>query len=150
MADDKQHLYNIYSFRSSHLIGAGLAITQDAYLNENNRQFKILSITNSMRIWNNVTGQQIKFMNSDTLRYILQIGDPVLVRPITKTFYDFSLPAAVVERGNIVNIHEPGQYLFNSFYVWNTLLFRQVCSNQDALNGVTWEISLIVETLYID
>jgi len=141
----KETSFDIYSFASRHAVLSLDDFEQDAYLRYTNHTMKINSISFDVEIIDNNTDELLHWQNQTTQQFGLRVGIGNLVAPITKTFVDFTLPAALVAQGQWIRITQPGQYFFNSFFINNEVLFRVNWHNRDIMDDMLVEYCIICE-----
>ena len=75
---------------------------------------------------------------------------PLNITRFSDTFGTINNPAVMLANGATLVMYRPGQLLFNSFFIRNSLRFEWGYNNNDALITFTYFASIIVEIEDID
>lgn len=122
------------------LSGAGYA--SNVRIQSVGRIMKIKSITLEWMAYNNTTGLYVSTSNT-TDQALQLIADPG-GNKIAHAFLIGANPPS--NNGDQLRWYRPGQWLFDSFFINNDILFSMQISNADAANDYTHNVALIVET----
>jgi hypothetical protein len=136
----------VYTFYGTHSpIMPAATYTVNWNLNNRNRTNSIKSIFWDLKLFDAVTFKRILTKDPDGwIMFRLNIAvppNPVVGFP----FQDFLPVGFLTFSGRGLSFFSPGQYLFNAFYIRNTVAMEFYIENFDALMSVGFEISVIVE-----
>jgi len=108
----------VYTSSFNYALGAGLGNFSNFRIDNFSRELQLKSITINWRIVNNTNNQVLPFDSPGLIKFALQIGD--LNTKISSDFVP-NLGVAPVFNGVFLQFYQPGQYLFNSFFIKNSM-----------------------------
>jgi len=131
-----------YSGSWQTVIAAGFNFGSNFSIQSVGREIKLKSIFISWNILDTVTGLNVAWRNTPFHNYILTLANTGPV--IAEGFRQISGTAAYAS-GNIIEIREPGQVMFDGFFISNELLLNIVINNLSA-NACQYDTTVVIET----
>jgi len=133
--------YKVYTATWQEVVNAGLSFASHFSIQSVGREIKIRSILISWQIRDLVAGVMVNYRTTPlhSLLFTLANTGPL----IADTFRITSGPPYAM--GNIIQIYDPGQYVFDAFFVSNEVLLTLQLGNVSP-NQAQYDVSLIIET----
>lgn len=134
----------VYTMCETVNIGPNLSSNYDFNIAANNRELKIKSITLDWHLINNTTGKVIPYEQNTDVNLYLEIGSTVTGDNFSSP-YNQTSGMPFTYKGNTIILSKPGQWIFDSFTVYNRLPFRLRITNTSGVNQMMNFVSIIVE-----
>jgi hypothetical protein len=132
----------VYTASWQEVINAGISFASNFSIQSVGREIKIRSIFLSWSILDTVTGLQVPWRVSGGHQMLLTLAN---TGPLIGNAFRIIGGGGPYAQGNIIRITEPGQILFDAFYVANEVLITLQLNNLSAVI-CQHDVTLIIET----
>jgi len=121
-------------------INAGAVVGNQAFVNNNNRQWKLKSIFFDLNFREQVSNIVLPLETNTVLDYNLDIVSQPAATMIGTAFENCTPAGNVAANGGQISLYRPGQLFFDSFFIVNQLLIIFSIINRAAIvyryNGI--------------